>query len=103
MMRESWAYVAPIATPSCDWRECGKHRTLQYPRRRAKNDHVAKLLGTRGKLQRMRHSFAVGVTEPREPEEGLDHVNETLARYDLDLYPERHGCLRSTSRVIRRA
>src|SRR5215469_13999340 len=25
-----------IAMPSGDWRQCGKHRTLQYPRRRVK-------------------------------------------------------------------
>ncbi len=75
-----------ITAPARDRCECAKDDALQRQRRRTEHDHVAELPRTQGELQRIRHALAVSVPEPREAEEGLDHMHEPLAWCDLNPY-----------------
>ena len=55
-------------------------RAVRATWRRTEHDHVAELPRSQGSLQRIRHALTVRVPEPREAEEGLDHVQKPLAR-----------------------
>jgi hypothetical protein len=69
-----------IAATAGDWRQGAEEQSLHGRRRPPKLDDVAEVARCQCELQRVRHPLRVGVAEAGEPEHGLDHVPEALAR-----------------------
>jgi hypothetical protein len=70
----------------CDWGQRSENHSLKPQWRCTEHHYVAELSRDQRKLQRMGHTLAVRVSEPRKAEQRLDQLHEALAGSDFNSY-----------------